>query len=301
MTMASILRISSLIAQLTPGAISPFSGPTSSVPASTGSSSEFGAAVVRQQGDSGSAGDLTPLVYARKDARGLRDNSLAEEKPDVTGKTNGTEGKSVGGSGTETSEASSGNSPKKPSGEFLSKAEMAVVSELKKADQSVRAHEMAHLAAAGGFAKGGATFSYQRGPDGQNYAVGGEVQIDTSKEATPAATIVKMQIIRQAALAPADPSPQDQRVASFATLQIAEASKELFMSRSSLDARPPSSQQAEKDDVTQRDIYQRAGDDLGQQANYGFGSSSSNKQFSAYLPYKQPSGENDKSAVDRIA
>ena len=117
---------------------------------------------------------------------------------------------------------------KKPTGETLSKAEMAVLRELQKADQAVKAHEMAHLAAAGGYAKGGATYSYQRGPDGQNYAVGGEVQVDTSKEATPEATIQKMQIIRQAALAPADPSSQDQQVAAQATLQISESSKELM-------------------------------------------------------------------------
>lgn len=128
---------------------------------------------------------------------------------------------------------------RKPTGETLSKAEMSLLRELQKADQSVRAHEMAHLAAAGGYAKGGASFSYQRGPDGQNYAVGGEVQVDTSKEASPSANIAKMQIIRRAALAPADPSPQDQAVAAQATLQIAESSKELLLAQTAPSEQPP--------------------------------------------------------------
>lgn len=44
----------------------------------------------------------------------------------------------------------------------------------------MRAHEQAHKTAAGGLAQGGATFEYQTGPDGKQYAVSGEVKIDTS-------------------------------------------------------------------------------------------------------------------------
>jgi hypothetical protein len=91
----------------------------------------------------------------------------------------------------------------------------------------VHTHERAHLSAAGGYAKSGASYTYKRGPDGKNYAVGGEVQIDTSSEATPEATMAKMRIVRQAALAPADPSGQDQKVAAQATIQISKAAQEL--------------------------------------------------------------------------
>jgi hypothetical protein len=83
-------------------------------------------------------------------------------------------------------------------------------------DREVRAHEQAHVAAGGQYA-GAATYQFQRGPNGVNYAVGGEVQISTSAEATPEATLRKAQIIRRAALAPAEPSPQDRRVAAMAT------------------------------------------------------------------------------------
>ncbi len=58
-------------------------------------------------------------------------------------------------------------------------------------DREVRAHEMAHLAAAGGLASSGATFTYQHGPDGVSYAIGGEVKIDTSSGSNPEETILE--------------------------------------------------------------------------------------------------------------
>ncbi len=108
-----------------------------------------------------------------------------------------------------------------------------MVAQLQEADIKVKAHEMAHLAAAGGYATGGASYQYQQGPDGKKYAVGGEVPIDIGKESSPEQTITKMRIVRQAALAPADPSPQDQKVAARATLNIAEASQELKLDATS--------------------------------------------------------------------
>jgi hypothetical protein len=49
------------------------------------------------------------------------------------------------------------------------------------------------------------------------YAVGGEVQIDTSPAGSPEATIRKMQQIRRAALAPSQPSGTDRAVAAQAS------------------------------------------------------------------------------------
>lgn len=97
----------------------------------------------------------------------------------------------------------------------LTPEEQAVVEELRKRDAEVRAHEMAHVAAAGGLA-GAPSFSYQTGPDGKRYAVGGSVSIDTSGGSNPEETIAKAQRIRAAALAPADPSAQDRAVAAKA-------------------------------------------------------------------------------------
>ena len=104
---------------------------------------------------------------------------------------------------------------------------------LKATDRAVRAHEQAHISAAGGYAKGGASFSYTRGPDGKLYAVGGEVAIDSSPvPGDPDATIRKARVVRQAAMAPANPSGQDRSVAAAASQMAQEARVEkLKMSR----------------------------------------------------------------------
>ena len=106
----------------------------------------------------------------------------------------------------------------------LTEAERKQVSELK--DQEVRTHEQAHQAAGGPYASA-PTYDYQQGPDGKRYAVGGEVQIDTSPERNPQATITKMEVVKRAALAPAEPSPQDRKVAALADRQRLEAQGEL--------------------------------------------------------------------------
>ncbi len=104
------------------------------------------------------------------------------------------------------------------------------ISELATRDREVRAHEQAHMAVGGQYA-GTARYQYQRGPDGVNYAVGGEVSIDVGRAATPEETIAKAQTVKRAALAPAEPSPQDLRVAAQATLLENEARKELALER----------------------------------------------------------------------
>jgi hypothetical protein len=113
-------------------------------------------------------------------------------------------------------------------GEELSDEDQERVEELEARDRAVRDHEAAHLAAAGSYASGGASFEYETGPDGKRYAVGGEVEIDTSPvEGDPAATISKMETVRAAALAPAEPSAQDRSVAAQAAAAAAEARREL--------------------------------------------------------------------------
>ncbi|MBP2296726.1 putative metalloprotease CJM1_0395 family protein [Azospirillum rugosum] len=100
------------------------------------------------------------------------------------------------------------------------------IQQLQRADASVRQHEAAHQATGGPYA-GGASFTYTRGPDGKNYATAGEVPVDTSPERDPQATIRKMETVKAAALAPADPSPQDLRVAQQADAAKAQAQQEL--------------------------------------------------------------------------
>ena len=101
------------------------------------------------------------------------------------------------------------------------------VREHEKRDAEVRRHEQAHKAAAGPYASGGATFEFTTGPNGRRYAVSGEVSIDTSEvPGNPRATIAKMQQIRRAALAPANPSSQDRAVAAKAAQIEQEARAE---------------------------------------------------------------------------
>lgn len=109
----------------------------------------------------------------------------------------------------------------------LSPEEDKQVSELKLRDRQVRAHEQAHVAAGGQYVRGGASYEYQTGPDGKRYAVGGEVSIDTSSEKSPEATIAKMEVVKRAALAPADPSAQDRSVAAAASQKQLEAQMEM--------------------------------------------------------------------------
>lgn len=97
-------------------------------------------------------------------------------------------------------------------------------------DREVRNHELAHAAAGGQYA-GAPVYHFKRGPDGVSYAVSGEVPISTSREANPEASIRKAQIIRRAALAPAEPSPQDRRVAALASQMEAVARSELIEQR----------------------------------------------------------------------
>ena len=97
----------------------------------------------------------------------------------------------------------------------LSLEEQRIVTELQAADTNVRAHEAAHMAAGGGLTSP-ASYTYEQGPDNKMYAVAGEVGISTGEGNTPQESLNKAQTIRRAALAPADPSPQDLKVAAQA-------------------------------------------------------------------------------------
>ena len=89
-----------------------------------------------------------------------------------------------------------------------------IIAQLKSTEEKVKAHEAAHKS--GGAATGPISYSYTRGPDGKNYITGGEVPITISSGNTPQETVSRMQQVIQAALAPADPSPQDRAVAAQA-------------------------------------------------------------------------------------
>jgi hypothetical protein len=108
----------------------------------------------------------------------------------------------------------------------------AVLLKLAQRDREVRAHEQAHMAAAGPYARGGPTYTFQHGPDGRLYAVAGEVAIDTAPvPGDPEETLRKAQRVRAAALAPAEPSSQDRAVASAAARMASAAQAEIQQRR----------------------------------------------------------------------
>ena len=115
--------------------------------------------------------------------------------------------------------------------EPLTDAEQREVAELAARDREVRAHEQAHANVGGRYA-GAPSYQFERGPDGRSYAVAGQVSIDTSPVPNdPEATIAKAQIVRSAALAPAQPSAQDRAVAAQATALEIQARQELASQR----------------------------------------------------------------------
>ena len=122
----------------------------------------------------------------------------------------------------------------------LSEEEQAEVDQMKERDQEVQVHEQAHKSAGGSLASA-PSYSYETGPDGKRYITDGEVQIDTSKGSDPQETIDKMQQVQRAALAPAQPSSQDRKVAAEASRMEAEARAELAQQN-----RPSGSRESQK-------------------------------------------------------
>lgn len=96
----------------------------------------------------------------------------------------------------------------------LTPEEKKRVAELKRIDAEVRAHEQARITVGRDLITSGPNYQYTYGPDGKQYAVAGEVGIDTSPEPEPQENIDKGQHIQATALAPIDPSPQDYSVAA---------------------------------------------------------------------------------------
>lgn len=171
----------------------------------------------------GSGESQNPEATSGDDVEGSDEFGNALE--DAIAKINGTEenGDEAQAEGARSSEGSDNQE--------LTEEEQQQVEELKARDQEVRVHEQAHLAAAGGYATSGASYTYQRGPDGKNYAIGGEVSIDTSPGSTPEETIQKMNVVQKAALAPAQPSGQDRSVAAAAAQAKMQAQQELAEQR----------------------------------------------------------------------
>ncbi|MEM9160506.1 MAG: putative metalloprotease CJM1_0395 family protein [Verrucomicrobiota bacterium] len=183
---------------------------------------------------------------------------------------------------------------KKPDPNELTEDEKQQVRELQKRDQEVRTHENAHMAAAGSLAMGGPQYVYQLGPDGKSYAVGGHVQIDTSPGNTPQETISKARQIRAAALAPADPSSADVKVASAASKMEADALRDLGAEK----AESPKPTESEEDSIIPEiGESQESDSDQGQFSNQEGNQKNPNPYF--HIPSENESNPDSQHPADK--
>jgi hypothetical protein len=157
----------------------------------------------------------------------------------------------------------------------LSEEEMRLVEELAKTDRRVRQHEQAHMAVGGSLVTSGASYEYETGPDGKRYAVGGEVGISLAKGRTPEETLQRARRIRAAALAPADPSPQDRSIAAAAGQMEMQAMREIAAERM---------EESKQGDDTAASPVPAAG------AEEGTGASAGAAYFAGIQAYRQMAG-----------
>ncbi|MBT5934230.1 putative metalloprotease CJM1_0395 family protein, partial [Sulfurimonas sp.] len=71
------------------------------------------------------------------------------------------------------------------------------------------------------------SYTYQQGPDGKMYAIGGEVSISTPAASTPEEAITNARQVMASAMAAGSPSPQDFAVASSARVMEMKAMQQL--------------------------------------------------------------------------
>lgn len=178
-----------------------------------------------------------------------REGDDASKTPATDGRPRGAAADSTGGAPTTQARQSVGDAtPAQAAASQENPDVVRMLRELEARDREVRTHEQAHKAAGGAHVTSGPSYVYQKGPDGQRYAIGGEVGIDTSPvEGDPQATIEKALTISRAALAPAQPSGQDLKVAQQAAQMLAQAQSDLLSQRmASARGETPDGQKAEE-------------------------------------------------------
>ena len=91
-----------------------------------------------------------------------------------------------------------------------------VLEKFKNKDAEIRTHEQVHASI--GHTTAPISYSYQQGPDGKMYAVGGSVRLETSMPDDPKAAAFKLDILQKAASAPSNTSGADNAIASQSNL-----------------------------------------------------------------------------------
>ncbi len=166
---------------------------------------------VKLLGSASKSDEIKDEAIISDEANSLFESEQAEDKKKAEDKNN----------------ATSESEKDSKSDEKLTKEQQTEITKLKARDAEVRAHEQAHLAAAAGISASAPSFSYEAGPDGRRYAVGGEVSISFSETENPNDNIMNAMTMKAAALAPANPSSQDYNVARSADALIATAREEI--------------------------------------------------------------------------
>ncbi|NLC24766.1 MAG: hypothetical protein GX776_09940, partial [Oxalobacter sp.] len=132
------------------------------------------------------------------------------------------------------------------------------ISQLKQREQEVIAHEAAHKAVGGQYASA-ATYTYTTGPDGQRYIDGGEVSIRTPSTNDPEEALRMAELVKRAALAPANPSSQDLSVAAGVTQKATTARAEISKLAREEAAEKRTAAQAEKSEKAEETRFGKTG------------------------------------------
>jgi len=218
------------------------------------SAAEKGVSSDRERGRTPAQNSENIDFASLKEKAELANNTISEQKGDQQGGQQNENKDSAQQSATnETQNDDKTNDSSESEPQNKDVQQERVINELQRRDKEVRSHELAHAAVGGSFT-GAPNYSFKTGPDGQRYAVGGEVSVDLSIVAgNPSATIAKMQKVHAAALAPANPSAQDTQVAANAIQIILQAQSELQIQDSSTVKSPDDDGNSLAIDSSQRD------------------------------------------------
>lgn len=109
------------------------------------------------------------------------------------------------------------------------------IDRLKNRDREVRLHEMSHSTSPDLIKIGPAQFDYTIGPDGKAYATGGNVTLTTGNPGTPEEALVKARALKQASMAPGEPSSKDFQAFNAALSMEFEAQNQIYSGNKKLE------------------------------------------------------------------
>jgi len=109
------------------------------------------------------------------------------------------------------------------------------IDRLKSRDREVRLHEMSHSTNPDLIKIGPSHFDYTIGPDGKAYATGGNVILSTGNSRTPEEALSKARALKQASMAPGEPSSMDFQALNAALSMEFEALSQVYTGNKKFD------------------------------------------------------------------